>query len=276
MIKKKSDIGKRKEYVISVRIPNNLGEEFDKVASFLPLNKTDFITECVRRLVFDNKFLMDSNQKIEEIIEYIKDELARVPKKNLKVINGNIDLMSNIAIYSLCDFLFSASEDYWKSMTEIKKNLEKKFHVIVGDDEDLFKEYTGEFILDMEDISLMMLPKPMHIPAEDLVYDDKWSDTLETKKMLLILAIDKLLEIHSLKKIISDIIKEENKIKNDEHVLIIDAQGRFRRGKDIVYNPVYLETVEKWKVLDVIEKEHNEKYKKIALEIKRQLDEKKK
>ena len=265
MLKKIDDQGARKEYVISVRIPNELGKEFDNVADFLPLNKTDFITECVRKLVDDNLFLMENHHIMIEIIEDIRQELKKVPEKYLKVIHGTVENINDIAIISLCDFLFVSYKDFRESMKGVKSYFEKDIEFLLDMGADSFGEFKDEFVLTTEEISLMMLPKQLQIPAEEIIHDKKWSDLLETKKMFLLLAADDLFAFHtsqkiissiisepnerktSLKKVISDIIKEADERRDEEHILIIDAEGRFRRGKDMVYYPVYLETIERFK-----------------------------
>ena len=262
MLKKIDDEGARKEYVISVRIPNELGKEFDNVAVFLQLNKTDFISECVRKLVDDNEFLMEYHTIMREIIDDIKRELKKVPDKHLKVIHGTIDSISDISIFSLCDFLFVSSKDYRESLLGVRSSFDKNFNFNL--DEGSLKISKDEFILTPEEISLLMLPKPVQIPAEEIIHDKNWSDSLETKKIFLLLAADDLFAFHilakilasisaepesmktTLKKVISEIIEEANRHDRADHVLVIDAEGRFRRGKNMLYNPVYLETIDKF------------------------------
>ena len=235
----------RKGQVISVRIPEDLAKKFNEIAKFLPMNKTDFITECIKKLVNDNDFLMHYYPETDDLLRIIKKEIKKVRKTHLQVENGFIRDINELAIFSLCDFLFSSSKEYWQTMKDVLANLKKEWKIEIGQGEELFQEFKGDFLFDMEDISLMILPKEMFVPAEDLVEDIKWSDSLEIKKLLLLLAAQQFIKKYNLDEIISKIIDEENKSKKEKHILIIDAEGNFRRGKDFLYNPVYLELSDK-------------------------------
>lgn len=167
-----------------------------------------------------------------------------MPDNYLKIINGKIDDINDIAIYSFCDFLFSASKEFWQMTKEVGEELDI---VVVEEEEDLLREYTEQFMLRLEDIGLMILPKPKQIPVPDLFLGEEWIDSLETKKLILLLGAKKTFSKFDPKKIISDVIDKANKISKKENVIIIDAEGSFKRGKDALHGPVFLMTIEEWR-----------------------------
>jgi hypothetical protein len=224
----------KKDYVISVRLTQEMGKYFEQIAKVWGLHKSEFLTACIKKLIFDNNFYLSNYHKSDKVIKQVKQELKEVDTKHIVVINGSIDDATDIAILMFCDYLFAFSKEFWESVKiSCKEWFTSEF------EEYYFKEYTKLNLFEIQDISCINVPGLKQIPAEDLVSGEVWADTFETKKIMLIMGMEYFLKKYDLEKIIKKILNDIEKEFGSKQVLIIDSKGNFKRGRNSIYGPVY-------------------------------------
>ena len=93
---------------VSVRIEDDLIRSFEVVSNLLNISKSDFLRACIEKLSFDNNALIDHYPKMSEYVQYIKNELAKLPSDMIEVINGTWADVNDKIIVIFCD-------EFWKT-----------------------------------------------------------------------------------------------------------------------------------------------------------------
>lgn len=232
----------RKGHVISVRIPEELGKKFDMISSNFSLNKTDFMTACIKKLVSDNDLYVKNYAQILKLIDNVKKNIERIPEKYLIVRNGKAKDITEIGTLCFCDKLFATSEKFWSLTKKIAEDWEIFF------EGKLLEKFDNNFLFDVEDFLFMMVPRSKEIEADDFIDDDCWIDSIETKKILLLLSADAAFKKYGSEKILQEIIEKENNETKANNVMVIDAKGHLTRGRDHLKGPVSIDSIKNLKL----------------------------
>lgn len=241
-------IDKAKITTMSVRVEEELMKQVDKVTSIIPMNKSDFLRSCLEKLCRDNKMLLDHYDKFPEYIEFIKNELRKLPENMIRITNGSWDNVKESTILIICDLLWQSSEivfDNWKKLVD-KYGLTRERKGEDMSDFSKVKESNG--LLALEDIVFVFAEKSGQVERVDLpllLNETNWIGQVEADMISLSYAVKTAFEDTRARVIIKKFLEKAEEEDQEEHLrLVIDAKGGFRRSGYVLHLPVYTEKME--------------------------------
>jgi len=231
-----------KGMTISVRISKEVADSFDKLSKLMQINKSDFLRVCIEKLCKDNQLYLEHTYKEKEYIEMIKVAMSKISPEKIIVENGSWETVKDVAILMLCDLLFKYSEvfDTWFGILVDYGLLDKN-------SKGTLREEFSEGLIQLEDIGFILSPTRGPADVEELIIQDFWWDELETKRISLLLATKTAIEMSSAEAIISEVVARTSKIEREPTIIVLDAQGKFKRSGAVIITPAEWEKVSKRK-----------------------------
>jgi len=231
---------------ISVRIEGELGKKIDVATNIMAISKSDFIRSCLEKLCDDNQLLIDHHSDIPKHINYIRQELAKLPSNIVTVKNGTFNDVTEPIILLLCDEL-------WKSSKPVFDNslaLLEKYNLVRTDMPLTFEQAReSDGFLGLDTIIMFLAEKSGKVSQVDiskLLKENKWIEGVEADRVVLSSACAKAFAEHTAQAIIMDYLKKERASKGGAPIrLVIDAKGRFRRSGTFLYFPIDTEEIPK-------------------------------
>jgi len=232
-----------KQTIISVRLTDDLLKKFDAVTKTMRLGKADFIRGCIQKLCDDNQVLIDFYQRIGPQLEFIKNELAKLPQDLVIVKNGSWADVKDSSMYLLCKEFWRASKTVfaiWLKVIEKYDNLTREF---------------SRFLSDLDQwevhISFWLDARPVK-DVSDIIGNPEelsWLDTLAVLKATFSYATKKAIEETSAERIVRELLETEEKQGKEKPLrLAVNARGESRlRAKlegEHYLSAVYTEKVE--------------------------------
>lgn len=227
----------KKGGVVSVRLNPEISEQFDTVCKLFKLGKADFLRECIEKLCDENDLLTQNYKKNKEYIEFIRKSLSKLPKNKIEIENGSWENAKDMAIITLCDEIWSSSKKVWDCWNEICSD-----YIFYDVDGDEVKEFViRRTLFDLGDIGLLLAGSKTSIDISYLLGEGDWGDTIELKKVSLLLAVKKAIEKYTAKEVINDALNGASKECGSPLRLVVDAKGEFKRSGDSLVSPVGFE-----------------------------------
>jgi len=225
-----------KSGVVSVRLTPKVYEEFSKVCGLLQLNKADFLRGCIEKLCYENEIILKHHDKTEEYIEFIKNEFSKLPRDKIEVENGSWDTVEDVSIFIFFVELWSSSEKVWNCWYDTFGDYE--FFDEEGEEVKGFRE---SHLFDPIDIGLLLVKRKTGIDIPDLLEADIWCDTIENKKISLVMAVKNAIEKFSAEDVLNDSLKRISREFGAPVKAIVNAKGEFKRTGDFLLSPVKFE-----------------------------------
>jgi metal-responsive CopG/Arc/MetJ family transcriptional regulator len=224
---------------ISVRIEDELLKELETVSKIMCISKSDFLRACIVKLCSDNQPVLDHTPRMNEYIEFIKNETAKLPSDMVVVEHGTWKDVKESTIIMMCDELWKKSDliyDEWiKFMDEY-------------DYEPRPKIKREEGLLSIASIAMITAKKSGIISGIDIIgiiNNPTWSESVEFDKIALAYSTKKAIEEKTAKEVFNSYLVKESAEHGEKHRLVIDARGTLRRSGTYLYLPVDTEPVKK-------------------------------
>jgi len=227
----------------SVRLPKKTAISFDRISELMQINKSDFLRVCIEKLCKDNKLYLENADKIEQYIELFRTEMSKISEKKIIVQNGSWKTTKDVSILMLCDEMVRWSDKVLNACFEIFVENE----LADEDSKATFEEDYDNGLILVEDIGFLLSPTRTVADPEVLIEAEIWWDDLETKKIVLLLATKKVIEEYSADKLVDDVINESSKEAKEPTIIVVDAEGKFRRSGSALLTPVDCIAVSKLK-----------------------------
>ena len=224
---------------ISARIEETLAQQFENVANMISINKSDFIRSCIQKLCTDNAILLQHCDKVPEYMNYVKEELSKLPERIIKVKNGSWKDVKEATLFLLLDEFWKTSPSFFNNWKQILE----EYHLTPSMEIEEFsdaKESDG--LLGLDSIVMLMAEKSGQMELADMptfLRGSDWVDEIEVDRISLSYACKKTFEKLSATTILNDYLDSE-RIKKESGPLrvVIDASGTFRRSGSVLYLPV--------------------------------------
>lgn len=229
---------------VSVRIEGELMKKVDVATNIMAINKSDFIRSCLEKLCNDNQLLIDHYSEVPTHINYIRQELAKLPSNVATVENGTYNDVTEPIILLLCDELWKSSEPVFDNSLALLE----KYNLMRANMPLTFEQAKeSEGFLELDTIVMFLAEKSGKVSQVDvskLLVEDKWIEGVEADKVVLSSACAKAFAEHTAQAIITDYLKKERAFKGGAPIrLVIDAKGRLRRSGTFLYFPIDTEEI---------------------------------
>jgi len=231
------------DVTISVRISRELSTSFDRLSKLMKINKSDFIRTCIEKLCKDNQMYLEHAEKVKEYIETIKLAMSKIPPEKIIVKNGSWKTMKDETILMLCDLLLRWSERAFDAWFETLID----YGLANENDREKAREDTLEGLIKIEDIGFILSKVKAPIEVETLITEEFWWDDLEMKRTSLLLGIKKAIEKFSVETLIDEVITRTSRIEKEKTVIVVDAEGEFKRSGSVIITPAEYEKLSKIK-----------------------------
>jgi hypothetical protein len=165
--------------------------------------------------------------------------MLTVPNELLEIRNGSWDTANELAIIVLADTLWSDSNRFWDCWERLCEEYEIEFE----DSEGKIEEFTGETLLTLEDLGMLLADQPIRIEVSDLLKEEMWADDLELKKTSLVITMKKAIEENSARTLIEDVIEKASRETKTKMKIAIDLTGKFTRTLQGIDSPVQIEEI---------------------------------
>jgi antitoxin component of RelBE/YafQ-DinJ toxin-antitoxin module len=231
---------------VSVRIEGELMKRVDTATNIMAISKSDFIRSCLEKLCDNNQLLIDHYGEIPKHINYIRQELAKLPTSVAIVRNGTFKDVNEPTILLLCDELWKSSKpvfDNWLALLE-------EYHLERENEPDNFEQAKeSEGLLGLDTIVMLMAEKSGKVSRVDvskLLEEGEWIEGVEADRFSLSYACAKAFAEHTAQAIITDYLNKERASKGGAPIrLVIDAKGSLRRSGAFLYFPMDTEEIPK-------------------------------
>jgi hypothetical protein len=172
-------------------------------------------------------------------MNYVKDELSKLPEHMIKVKNGSWRDVKEATLFLLLDEFWKTSPSFFDNWKHILEEYDLKTSMEINEFSDA-KDSEG--LLGLDSIVMLMAEKSGQMELADmplLLSGNDWVDSIEVDRISLSYACKKTFEKLSATKILKDYLDSE-RIKKESGPLrvVIDARGSFRRSGSVLYLPV--------------------------------------
>lgn len=228
-----------KDVTVSARIPQQLSDKFDKLSELMKVNKSDFIRACIEKLCKDNRLYLEHIDKVKTYIESIKSAMSKISHKKIIVENGSWKDMNDVTIVMFCDLMFRYSSEVFDAWFDILVN----YGLVQERDKNEVREEFSDGLIGIGDIGFILSSVHPITEVEELINEPLWWDELETKKISLLLATKKAIGRFSAEAIIDKVIDATSRFEGEPTVIVLDAQGEFKRSGAVIITPAECEKV---------------------------------
>lgn len=229
---------------VSVRVEEDLMRRFDTVTEITSVNKSDFIRACLQKFCDDNQMLIDHFSKVGEYIDFIKNELSKLPADLIVVENGAWEDVPEWVVLILCDGLWRASKPVFANWLELLEtyNLERE-----DQPNDFSEAERSDGLLNLDSFIMLSAERSGHVASPDiplLISEENWIEDVEADRISLSYACKKAFETATARKVLQDYLYSEAMKKQESPLrVIVDARGAFRRSGSVLYLPIGTEKI---------------------------------
>jgi len=220
----------RKSAMKTVRLSEEDNRKLNWLCKHFNFRKSDFIRECIKKLIDDNEILLKHYEKKRDYIDYIKNELAKISKKRfIEVKNGPITDACDKTIYILCDLLWGDSEKVFDEWLMFSKQYNKETKEVID------KRKEGETLLDFNSVAVMALGRETKTEPEDIVEEKHWFDPYEDLLISLLVSVMNAFRKHGVENVVKEALDKITKEEGKPQRLVIDVKGNFSvSGRSII------------------------------------------